>query len=702
MKSFSVKKFLYTLLSNPRVQVIFLILCGALALSALIFPIATRPPIFELKIGDVSPEDIQAPRSLEYESTVLTEKVRSEAEKSILPIYLPADPAIARRNLEHLRITLAYINSVRMDAYASTTQKTNDLRSAQYINISPSLSEQLLTLDETRWEIVQKESLNVLEQIMRSTIREDRVEEVKRTIPTLISFSLTEDLAALVNEITAAFVTPNSLYSPEQTEQARLAARESIKPIINRYIAGETIVRRGQVINETAWEALQQFGIIQHQDRAREISAAIALTAAITSFIGLYFTRRKPAILTNPRSLFVISILFFIFLYGAKLATPNRLVLPYIFPIAAFALTISSLYNLEIGLIFSIALSVLAGYGMIYSLDLTIYYLFTSLCGALIIEKGRHLSSFFWSGLGIALTGTAIIFSYRLPDAITDWIGLATLAGAALVNGLAAASLTLLFHFIFSQLLGITTAMQLLELSRPDHPLLKLILQNAPGTYQHSLQVANLAEQAAEAIGADALLTRIGALYHDAGKSQNTLFFIENQPPGNINAHDEIPPETSAATIIQHVTDGVRLGKKYRLPPRILDFMREHHGTMLTRYQYTRAVQAAGSADLVDANLFRYPGPRPQSKETAILMLADGAEARARAELPKDEEELRSLVKKVVEYCQKEDQLADTNLTQRDIQRIIESFVNTLRNTYHPRIQYPELKPSSPESKPND
>lgn len=703
MKTLSLPKLLRSLLYHRAVQIIFLMVCAALTLGALLFPLATRAPLFELKIGDVSPEDIQAPRAIEYESNILTEKMRSEAEKSILPIYLPADPAIARRSIEHLRVTLAYINSVRMDAYASPAQKSADLSAAQYIAISPDLAEQLLTLDDTRWETVQKESLSVLEQIMRSTIREDRIEEIRRTIPTLISFSLTEDLAVLVNQLTAPFVTANSLYSAEQTNQARLAAREAVTPVINRYISGETIVRRGQVISEIAWEALQQFGLIQHQDRSREVVAAVTIITTIAALTGLYFARRQSTILTNPRSLFVISILFFLFLYGAKFATPNRLVLPYLFPIAAFALTIASLYNLEIGLIFSIALSILAGYGMVYSLDLTIYYLLTSLFGALIIGKARHLSSFFWAGIGISLIGTGVILAYRLPDSLTDWLGLATLAGAALVNGLASASLTILFHFLFSQLLGSTTAMQLLELSRPDHPLLKLMLQNAPGSYQHSLQVANLAEQAAEAIGADALLTRVGALYHDAGKTQNAPFFIENQPPGNLNSHDEIPPETSAATIIQHVTDGVRLGKKYRLPARIIDFMREHHGSLLTRYQYTRAVQAAGSPEQVNPDLFRYPGPRPQSKETAILMLADGCEARARAEVPKSEEELTLLVKKVIEYYQKEDQLADTNLTQRDIQRIIESFVNTLRNTYHPRIQYPELKsPAQPEGLSHD
>ena len=218
--------------------------------------------------------------------------------------------------------------------------------------------------------------------------------------------------------------------------------------------------------------------------------------------------------------------------------------------------------------------------------------------------------------------------------------------GTAFLNGIASASLTLLLQFLFSQILGIATVLQLMEISRPDYPLLQFLLRNAPGTYQHSLQVANLAEQAAETIGADALLSRVGALYHDVGKSTNASFFIENQVPGNFDSHDDLDPTKSAETIIQHVSDGLQLTRKYRLPPRIRDFISEHHGTLITRYQFTRAVEAAGNnPDLVDPEQFRYPGPAPRSRETALLMLADGCEARARAELPKDDVELRKLIK---------------------------------------------------------
>jgi putative nucleotidyltransferase with HDIG domain len=237
--------------------------------------------------------------------------------------------------------------------------------------------------------------------------------------------------------------------------------------------------------------------------------------------------------------------------------------------------------------------------------------------------------------------------------------------------------------------------MQLLEISRPDSPLLKYFLQRAPGTYQHSLQVANLAEQAAERVYADALLAKVGALFHDVGKANNPLFFVENQPPSQIDSHDDMDPEESAKEIIRHVTDGLELAHKYHLPRRLQDFIAEHHGTLITRYQYNRAVEAAdGDKTKVDVEKFRYPGPAPRSKETALLMFADGVEARARAERPANDEEVRALVRSVIENRQRDGQLDDAPLSQRDLANIVESFVTTLRVTYHPRLEYPKEQPT--------
>jgi len=285
-----------------------------------------------------------------------------------------------------------------------------------------------------------------------------------------------------------------------------------------------------------------------------------------------------------------------------------------------------------------------------------------------------------------------MVLIFRIGDSFTDWLGIVSLTASAVFNGLASGTLSILFEYIFSSVLDIPTALQLMDISRPDHPLLQQVLQTMPGSYQHSLQVSNLAEQAAEAIGADRLLVRVGALYHDVGKSENPGFFVENQLRGSVDSHDDISPEVAAATIIKHVADGVALAKRYRLPSRVADFIREHHGTMMTRYQYGKALAAAENPDDVDPTLFRYPGPAPRSKETAILMLADGTEARSRAETARTDEEIREVINSVMNSCKDAGQFDDTDLTLKDLSTIRESFFNTLQRSYHPRIQYPETR----------
>lgn len=693
-------------LLNDRVRKAILIFIwtatSLLSAAALVSPIATRPSAYVLSPGDVAPQDIQAPYSLSFPSEILTEQARQEAEQRVPAYYLPADPAISRKQIEQLRTALNYISVVRLDAYSSDEEKISDLSNLTTINIDAELARTILNLNEVRWQTIQNEALNVLEQIMRDAIREDQVNEAIRRIPSLISFSLPQEQAVIVNALVAPFIVPNSLFDREQTEAAKKKARESVQPVMRNYISGEIIVRRGQVITPIVWETLQQYGLIRSQTTYEDYISSLALVAVVTGFGILFFARRsnEPGnnlkILKRLPSQLLIAALFLLFLYSAKLVIPNRTVVPYFFPLPAFGLTISILFNLEIGLILSLMLSILTGFGLTNALDLTIFYILTSFIGALALGRGKRISAFIWAGIAIGLSGSAVILAYRLTNPYSDLIGLATLVAASFVNGIASSSLGLLFQYIFSQFLGVTTALQLLEISRPDHPLLQFILQNAPGSYQHSLQVAVLAEQAAEKIGADSMLVRVGGLYHDAGKALNPSFFIENQMGGQLNTHDDLDPSESARIIIEHVNNGVMLARKYRLPNRIQDFIREHHGTLITRYQYAKALELVGNdTSQVDEKKFRYPGPEPRSRETAILMLADGCQARVRAELPQTEEEIRLVVRKVIEYCEKEGQLDYTQLTMRDLSIITESFVSTLKNTYHPRIRYPEITPAT-------
>jgi putative nucleotidyltransferase with HDIG domain len=673
-----------------------LIICSLLSLGALLFPIAIRPPYLSLKVGDVATQDILAPKTLTFVSEVLTRQAQDEARNAVAPVYLPPDPSIARRQIEKLQLALNYITTVRYDPYATPDQKIEDLRALSDIPLSEETARLLVDLNDSQWQTIQKEALLTLEQVMRGTIREDRVEEARQSVPGMISFTLPEEQARIVADLVTPLVQPNSLYSETLTQKARDEAAKKVEPVTRSYLAGEVIVRRGQLITPAVMEALEKFGLVETENRVREIAAATALVLSLTVFIGLYFTRRHTHALESLKALLLLALTFLLFLYAARIIVPNRVVVPYLFPLPAFALTVASLYNLEIGLIFSLVLSLLSAYNLPNALGLFMFYLMTSIVGILALGKARRVANFFAAGIAIGLVGSAMVIAFRLPDPFADWIGIATLIGSSFINGIASASLTLLLQFLFSQALGVVTPLQLLDLLRPDHPLLQFVLRNAPGSYQHSLQVANLAEQAAEAIGADTLLTRVGAIYHDIGKAVNPAFFIENQAIGTPNPHNELDPYTSAEIIIRHVEDGVQLARKYRLPPRIIDFIREHHGTLIARYQYARALEAAGNdPSKVNPDRFRYPGPPPQSRETALLMLADMTEARTRAEMPSEEEEFRALVRKAIEYCQREGQLDQTNLTLRDFYLITESFTKTLRNAYHPRIKYPEVQPTS-------
>jgi len=669
---------------------ILVLLGTGLTFIALVLPLYSRLSAPEFRVGDVSPQDVVAPRALDYVSEISTDRQREAAAQAIPPIYTSPDTSVARRQLERLRATLAYITSVRADAFASPEQKMADLAALEDIHIAQDTARRILALSDARWQAIQQEAIVALEQVMRSTIREDRVEEARRSVPALVSLALPEDQAEIVAELVAGFVAPNSFYSEELTEAARQAAREAVAPVSRTYVAGELIVQRGQVLTSQMLEALEQLGLARPGNRWQDLASAASLTALIIFFVLLY-VRRSP-LRYDTRGLIIIVSLLMIFLFGGRLILPDHAIIPYIFPFAAFSLIVASLYGSDTAMFFTLPLAILISYNLPNSLDLTLFYLLSGIFGVFTLGSARRVMSFFWAGAAIAFAGAAVILAYRLPNPNTDLVGVATLAGVAVVNGVASSSLTILLQYFLAQFLGLTTPLQLMEISRPDHPLLQFILRNAPGTYQHSLQVANLSEQAAEQIGADTLLTRVGALYHDAGKALNPFYFIENQVPNSVNLHEGLDPATSAKIIIQHVRDGLDLANKYRLPRRVKDFIAEHHGTMITLYQYYQAVEAAGGDEnAVDEEEFRYPGPKPQSRETAILMLADSSEASVRAERPKDEDELRALIKKVIGNRLATGQLDETELTLNDLDKIVESFTTTLRGTYHPRIEYPKF-----------
>jgi len=667
------------------------VITSAIIFAAIVWIPAFSTAIVDLQAGDVASQDIAAPDALSYISEVLTSQRQESAQKAVFPQYTASTTSIARDQLEHLRAALAYVNSVRMDAFASNEQRLTDLAALQDLYFSKDIELNILDLSDARWQAVQQEAINVLEQVMRVTIREDRVESVRAGVPNLVRLAFPEDQALIVAELVSAFVAPNSFYSESLTEAARLEAAAAVEPVTQTFAAGEMVVEHGEIVSAADIEALQNMGLAQPQNRWQDWVSAGTLVFLSVTLAGIYL-RRELLKIESLRGLLLLMGLFVSFLVSARLILPIHPMSPYVFPMAAYALILAGLMGEKPALVSMVPLIMLATYGHANTSELILYYGISSLFGVLIPRREQRISSYLWVGITIAASGSAILMISRLPQVTSTWTDIAILTSLAIVNGLVAAGFTVLLQYFLAPVLGKITPLQLIELSRPDSYLLEYLLHNAPGTYQHSLQVANLAEQAAERIGADSLLTRVGALYHDIGKVKDPHFFIENQASGSLDTHDNIDQAESAAIIIQHVADGLALAQEYGLPLRIQDFIAEHHGSSKTFYQLTKALKAAGGdKSLIDESLFQYPGPRPQSRETALVMLADSCEARIRAQKPKTEEALREMIKDTIDSRLRQGQLDDTSFTLNDLRIVQESYEAGLRGIYHPRVEYPTV-----------
>jgi membrane-associated HD superfamily phosphohydrolase len=305
-------------------QVILLSVVSIIVYGALVLPELLLPTAVPLKPGNVSPNDFQAPPSLEYISEVRTEEARRAAEEGVEPVYAQPDPSIARRQIERLRAALQYITLVRADENSTPEQKVADITALSDVRLKPEIIESILALPAARWEAIQQEALSVLEQVMRPSIRDQELEAAQRTIPSLVSLALNEEQAALVVELVTAFVVPNSVYSEKLTEAARQSAREAVEPVIQEYKAGEIIVLRGQVITAAEFEALHQFGLIEEDNPWQDYVGAGALIVMLAAFINLYFSRRRLPFLFEPRSLILVALLFILFIVSARLIIPNR------------------------------------------------------------------------------------------------------------------------------------------------------------------------------------------------------------------------------------------------------------------------------------------------------------------------------------------------------------------------------------------
>lgn len=644
------------------------------------------------QIGQAAPQTIFAPYELRYPSAILTEQAREAAAAQVAPIYTSPDPRIARQQVEKLRQSLEAIERLREETLPLDEKARRLEQISRDYDLSPEQRLQLLSVDPSRWELLTGEALRLLDQIMREPIREDEVPAVLRELPRQVSARLTEDEANLVVRLVAPLIVPNSTLDVEATEAARRRAREAVPPQIRRIRAGEAIIRQGDILDALAMEALQQYGLISpatpwHLPIARGTIAGVGAIGLL-----LLIQRLALEVQERPRRLMALLGLFLLFTLGARLTTVFAPEWIWAFPTAALGMLMATGLGTMPALLLSAIWSL--WFGLIA--DRTPAFLAASLLAnwvtILMLHRLERFQTLLMAGLSAgAVTGLIGIAATAETGSLSP-LGALIAGGMGLLAGALSTTIALIGFIMLGTLFDVTTPLHLLELARPTHPLLQQLMVRAPGTYHHTLMVANLAEQAAMRIGADPLLARVGALYHDIGKMTRPYLFVENQVNGD-NPHEQMDPYASAQAILRHVDDGLALARRYRLPRRVRSFIQEHHGTMCVTIPYHRAVQEAGNPEKVDRAAFCYRGPRPQSKETAIVMLADGCEAAVRAARPKDPQELAQILERVFQERIQSGQLDEAPLTMQDLQGIREAFLQVFQGMFHPRLVYPEAPP---------
>ena len=648
------------------------------------------PRQLTLEVGDVSPRDIRAPARITYVSDVETEAARHQAELAVPDVYDydPADTTVTREQINHARKVFDYVAAVRHDAYASPEKKVEMVSAIPGLDLSPASLADSVSLEDELWDEVTTRSFEILSEVMDQEIRAEQLTVVKDQLH-VFEPDLTEPQAALVEEWVAHFIVPNSFPNPQATDEAKVRAREAVEPVYITLEEGQTIVREGEVTSDVAWEALVKLRLLQPQVEWSDIAARILFTSLLVFILALYLTVLHPGFWANWRDVLLLGVLVALSILVAKLMIPGHVVLGYLFPLATASMLLTTLVDAEIAIVVTAILSPIIGLIAGGSLEFAVYSFVGGVAASLRLWRTERLNAFLWAGVYAALSNVSVVLVFRALEQDHDLLGTLQIAGASVGSAVLAMSLTLGGFFLFSNVLNITTSLQLLELGRPTHPLLSELLMKAPGTYHHSLMVGNMAEQAAQAVGANPLLARVGAYYHDIGKILRPYFFAENQTDGE-NPHDRLDPETSAQIITSHVKDGLQLARKHRLPNEIQDFIPQHHGTAMSSYFYRQACAQNGVSRQTDKTRFRYPGPRPRTREAAILMLADEAEAASRANRPRSVEEIEELVDGLIQNRVGDGQLDDSDLTLRDLQKVRETLVTVLQGSYHPRIKYPE------------
>lgn len=680
------------------------------------------PNTLNVNLGSYAQQDIRAPITIENKAA--TEEKKKLAAEAIEPQYTN-NKAFAQKQVKKINDIFDIISRINEDAEVENIQleeqthidldnhvqiektggsleeKLENLRAIISSQTSDDLSDEtLLTFleaDESELEIVRETTTNAIYNVMSEEIRINDVQEAKDLVETKIVIStVTPKLYQAMIEMARFAITANYIYDDEATELARKKAIEAVEPVMIR--EGQLIVQEGEVITSTIYSQLAILGLLDDQVNIYPFIGLGILVLLLVLMLAYYLSDAKTSIRNNNSHLLMYVLIFTVTVLIMKISSYTHNLyfhgFTLIAPVAVGSMLMTMLIHQRVALFTSMVFSIIASF--IFNAETTgvvnytfgIYVFFSSVAGVFFLSKSNRVSRILQAGLFVSIVNIlTIITLLMLRNAQYSWIEVGSNIGFGFLSGFLAAVLTLGLLPFFEAGFGILSTMKLIELSNPNHPLLRKILVETPGTYHHSVIVANLSEAACEAIGGNGLLARVGSYYHDLGKTKRPHFFIENQMKME-NPHDKLSPQLSKTIIISHPYDGAELLKNYKMPKEIIDIAEQHHGTSLLKFFYHKANQE--SSKPIPEKDFRYPGPKAQTIEAAVVGISDCVEAAVRSIAKPTPEKIETLVKKIITDRLEDGQFDECDLTLKQLNIVAMSICETLKGTFHSRIEYPE------------
>ncbi|SDP55804.1 HD family phosphohydrolase [Halobacillus aidingensis] len=661
---------------------------------------------YKLEKYSTAPETIRSPITMENKHK--TEQQLREVTQSVEDQYTISEDITEER--------LRMVSEIYDVVEETKTQGENLTKEEQITMIESLLTDELseglptevflplLRMDQPSLNESQQLLETLLHNYFKEGVQGSEVEGLERRIQLKVQYSETPShLKRVISDIGTFALVENSLFDPEKTDTAIKKAAATVEPVMIR--AGEVIVAEGSTITGDIYDDLLLTGLL---DQQRNLLPSIGLAMFAILLGAIMYAEYRRAVKKDNwtvRHIFIsafvsiwIIVLMKVFSLFGSMDQPVYYLVPAVTGVMIVKILCSERFAIVLAVVYSLMACLLFNGQLAGALHATagMYLLLSQLAGIFFLTQSKDRLSIVRASAGVAFTNIcAILFFLFISFEKYSWTEVFLYSGYGVSGAFLSTVLTLGFLPFIETGFGVLSDQKLLTLASPNHPLLRKILVEAPGTYHHSVMVANLSESACESIGAHGLLARVASYYHDLGKTVHPHYFIENQM-GMRNPHDFLEPEQSAEIIINHPYEGARMLKKSKFPDEIIDIAKQHHGTTLLKYFYYQAKEMNEDTKEDD---YRYPGPKPQSKEAAIICICDSVEAAVRSLNHPTEEKIKKIVKSIVEDRMLDGQLDDSNLTFNELKTMETAICETLQGIFHSRIEYPETKPLVKEAK---